>query len=298
MNPTRGLRGQTAVEIELELGGTETRGLELEGTGPPILLLHGYADSADTWRPLLERLAEAERAALAVDLTGFGRASELDPAEPLLPQWDALVVAAAERLSASHGDAEVIIAGNSLGGCLSLRAAERRDLPIGGIVPIAPAGLHMARWFTVIEGERLIRLLRRSPLPVPEVVVREIVGRVYRSLAFHDPAAADAGVVSAFARHLGTLERSMGVLDVGRRLLPELENPFDLKAIDCPLLLIWGEQDRMVYTAGAERVLRTVDYSDIEVLPECGHCPQVEVPDRLAELLLGFPSAERVASSK
>jgi pimeloyl-ACP methyl ester carboxylesterase len=49
----------------------------------------------------------------------------------------------------------------------------------------------------------------------------------------------------------------------------------------------------MVYTDGAERVLRTVDYSDIEILPDCGHCPQVEVPDRMAELVLEFPrSAE------
>ena len=81
----------------------------------------------------------------------------------------------------------------------------------------------------------------------------------------------------------------MGVLDTGRRLLPELGDPFELDRIDCPLLLIWGERDRMVFTTGAERVLRTVDYSDIEVIPDCGHCPQVEVPDLLAELLLGFP---------
>ena len=289
MTPTQRLRRQT--EAEVELGGTATRVLELDGAGPPILLLHGFADSADTWRPLMERLAEAERAATAVDLTGFGRAGELDPGGELLPQWDALVAAAVERLSDAHDGAEVIVAGNSLGGCLAMRAAERPDLPIAGVVPVAPAGLHMARWFTVIEGERLIRLLRRSPLPVPEVVVREIVGRVYRSLAFHDPAAADASVVASFSRHIGTLERSTGVLDLGRRLLPELESPFDLKAIDRPLLLIWGERDRMVYTDGAERVLRTVDYSDIEILPDCGHCPQVEAPDRLAELLLAFPEA-------
>lgn len=266
--------------------------LVVEGSGPPLLLLlHGYADSADTWRPLLDRLREAGRGAAAIDLTGFGTASELDPKELLLPQWDLLVAAAIEHLSKRHEDAGVIVVGNSLGGALSLRAAQNEGLPIEGIVPIAPAGLEMARWFPIIESERLIRLLRLSPVPVPEVLVRQIVGRVYRSLAFHDPAGADAGVVTSFAKHIGTIERSMGVLDIGRRLLPELENPFDLKRIDCPLLLVWGERDRMVYTAGAERVLRTVDYSDIEVLPDCGHCPQVEVPGRLGELLLAFPGS-------
>jgi len=291
MQPTRTPRSSTIQERRIDLGGTETRALDLEGDGPPLLLLHGYADSADTWRPLLQRLAHQGRAATAVDLTGFGTGSPLDLAKPLLPQWDALVVAAIEELSERHGGAEVYVVGNSLGGCLSLRAAEHPELPIGGIVPIAPAGLHMARWFPVIESERLIRLLRLSPLPVPEAVVREIVSRVYRTLAFNDPRGADPDVVSSFSRHIGTIDRSMAVLDVGRRLLPELEDPFDLKRIDCPLLLVWGERDKMVYTAGAERVLRTVDYSDIEVIPDCGHCPQVEVPDRLAELLDVFPES-------
>lgn len=291
MPTTRHPARLTTRESRVRLGGIETRSLDLEGSGPPLLLIHGYADSADTWRPLLKRLAERERAASAIDLTGFGTASELDPRRPLLPQWDELVAAAVESLSERHGGAEVYVVGNSLGGSLSLRAAERVDLPIGGIVPIAPAGLHMARWFPIIESERLIRLLRLSPFPVPEVVVREIVGRVYRSLAFNDPRAADPSAVSSFSKHIGTIERSTAVLDIGRRLLPELEDPFDLKRVDCPLLLVWGERDKMVYTAGAERVLRTVDYSDIEVIPDCGHCPQVEVPDRLAELLDAFPES-------
>jgi pimeloyl-ACP methyl ester carboxylesterase len=34
-----------------------------------------------------------------------------------------------------------------------------------------------------------------------------------------------------------------------------------------------------------------VDYSDIEIIPDCGHCPQVEMPERMAELILGFPDS-------
>jgi pimeloyl-ACP methyl ester carboxylesterase len=290
MSPTRDPAALSATERRTRLAGIETRELLLDGDGPPLLLLHGYADSADTWRPLMRRLAAVGRAAAAVDLTGFGTAQPLEPEGPMLPQWDRLVHAAIEELAERHGD-EVIVVGNSLGGALSLRAAERAELPIAGIVPIAPAGLHMAQWFGVIESERLIRLLQRSPLPVPERIVRQIVSRVYRELAFHDRSGADRDVIASFAGHIGTLERSMGVLTIGRRLLPELESPFDLKRIDCPLLLVWGERDRMVYTDGAERVLRTVDYSDIEIIPDCGHCPQVEMPERMAELILGFPDS-------
>ena len=288
LSPTRQSRTLRADERRLELGGTETRVLELEGEGPPLLLLHGYADSADTWRPLLSELAATGRGAMAVDLTGFGTASPLEAGD-MLPQWDALVTDAVAHASEGAGGEDVIIVGNSLGGALSLRAAQRADLPVGGIVPIAPAGLHMARWFSIIESTQLVRMLRYSPFPVPEGVVRQIVARVYRELAFHDRAGADPGIVDSFVAHIGTIERSMGVLDIGRRLLPELEDPCELGRIDCPLLLVWGEHDRMVYTDGAERVLRIVDYSDIEIIPACGHCPQVEVPELLAEMLLRFP---------
>jgi pimeloyl-ACP methyl ester carboxylesterase len=274
-------------ESRTRIAGVETRTLAVEGEGPPVLMLHGYADSADTWRAMLERFATAGRAAIALDLRGFGTAEPLDPLEPLLPQWDAMVDEAVHELGAGHEGVHIV--GNSLGGCLALRAAERDELPVAGIVPIAPAGLHMASWFSAIEREWLVRILRLSPVPVPDAIVKPIVGRVYRTLAFGDPGGADPGVVEAFTGHLASFARSMGVLDTGRRLLPELNDPFRLDEVDCPLLLIWGERDRMVFTTGAERVLRTVDYSDIEVIPDCGHCPQVEVPDLLAELLLGFP---------
>lgn len=279
----------TLTEDRKHLAGVETRLLSLDGEGPPLLLIHGYADSADTWRPLLDELAAADRAATAIDLRGFGTAHGLDPAEPMMEQWDAMVAAAIGHVSEVHGGGEVILVGNSLGGALSLRAAQRDDLPIAGIVPIAPAGLHMASWFGAIEREWLVRLMRISPFPVPDQLVKPIVNRVYRTLVFSEPNQADPALVDTFTSHIGTFSRSMGVLDIGRRLIPELADPFELKKIDCPLLLIWGDRDRMVFTTGAERVLRTVDYSDIEVIPDCGHCPQLEVPDRLAELLLGFP---------
>ena len=55
------------------------------------------------------------------------------------------------------------------------------------------------------------------------------------------------------------------------------------------MLVVWGKQDRMVMSKGAQRVLDAVPGARLELLDECGHCPQVECPDRLAELLLDFP---------
>ena len=54
------------------------------------------------------------------------------------------------------------------------------------------------------------------------------------------------------------------------------------------MLLVWGDRDRLVFHSGAERVLSAVPGARLELLRGIGHCPQVEAPERVAELLLDF----------
>jgi pimeloyl-ACP methyl ester carboxylesterase len=284
----------TIREHRIELGGFGTRMLELEPDSaveaPAMVLLHGFSDSADCWRPTLTQLAKRGRRAIALDLPGFGQAARLDRSDPILPQLDRFVAAAVEREAERSPSGEVVLAGNSMGGAASLRAAENSGLPLAGIVPVAPAGLDMARWISIIEGEAPLRWLMRSPLPVPEIVVREVVGRMYRTMAFADPGGADAASVSSFTRHVGSKRDVVRILGTGHRLVAELRDPFNLERIACPVLLVWGERDRMVYSSGSERVLEAVPGSAITLIPDCGHCPQVERPERMAELLAEFPA--------
>jgi pimeloyl-ACP methyl ester carboxylesterase len=282
-------------EQRIELGGFGSRALELDpdsgASAGTVVLFHGFSDSADCWRPLLARMAGSGRRAVAFDLPGFGQAARLDRESPILPQLDRFAAAAIAHEAERSPGGEVIVCGNSLGGCVSLRAAQDESLPVAGIVPVAPAGLTMARWLSIIEGEALLRWLLRTPFPVPEIVVREVVGRLYRSFAFAHPGKVDAAAVSSFTRHLASKRDVVRILGTGHRVIAELSDPYDLEAIACPVLLVWGDQDRMVYATGAERVLREVPGSRIEMIERCGHCPQVERPERLAELLAGFPVA-------
>jgi pimeloyl-ACP methyl ester carboxylesterase len=281
-------------ERRLELAGYRTRALELDPVnrhaGPALVLLHGFPDSVETWRRLLARLARRSRCVLAVDMPGFGRASRLDRNESILPQLDRFAAAAIDRQAGRSSGGEVVVAGNSLGGCVALRAAERTGLPLAGIVAIAPAGLTMARWLSIIEGEPLVRLMMRVPIPLPEVVVREAVGRVYRMLAFAHPGEVDAGIVRALTSPVRTRRDAGRGLATGRRLMPELRDPFACERIRSPVLLVWGDSDRMVFPASAERLLGAVPGSRTEVIEGGGDCPQIEQPERLAELLDEFPA--------
>jgi pimeloyl-ACP methyl ester carboxylesterase len=272
---------QPLFEYEAEFAGHSTRVLELEGEGPPVVLVHGWSDSADTWRHTLAALGRADRAAIAIDMPGYGKAEPLDDS-PILPQLDSFIDSVAE--AAGPG---AIFVGNSLGGCVSLRLAERRH-DLGGVVAVAPAGLEMPRWLSIIERDPILRRVMSLPVPLPPAALRAGVGRVYSTLAFADPDRIEPRVVRNFTRHFQTRERIVGLLENGKRLLPELRDPFELDRIASRVLLVWGSEDRMVYPAGADKLLATVADSRLELLEGCGHCPQLEEPERFSSLLFDF----------
>jgi pimeloyl-ACP methyl ester carboxylesterase len=276
---------QPLFEHGLTFAGYSTRVLELEGDGPPLVFFHGFSDSADTWRATMASLGRVDRRAVAMDLPGFGKASPLKPGK-VLPQLDRFGEAVV-RYAAPDGGAVVV--GNSLGGSLALRLAERDELDLEGIVPVAPAGLDMARWLGIIERDPVVRFLLASPVPLPEFALRRAVAEVYRRIAFHRAGAVDAKVIDAFTSHFADQRTVAGYLTSGRSLLPELKDPFRLERVKCPVLVVWGEKDAMVYSKGAQRVLDAVPGARLELIDRCGHCPQVECPDRFSELLLDFP---------
>ena len=276
---------QPLFEHRMDVAGHRTRVLELEGDGPGLVLLHGYGDSADTWRPLLDRLGRLGRRAVAVDLPGFGQASPLGPG-PLLPQYDAF---AAGVIDACSEGEDVVVVGNSLGGVIALRAAEHPELPLRGVVPVAPAGLEMPRWLNLIEHDPVTLAVLALPVPIPSAVFRLTVGTMYRRLAFARASAVERAAIDAFCAHHGSRERVLALISAGRRLIPELmPPPFDFSRIACPVLLVWGTRDRMVSHSGARVVLEALPETRVAYLDGCGHCPQLEATDELLDLLLDF----------
>lgn len=276
---------QPLFEHGLNFGGFSTRVLELEGDGPPLVFFHGFSDSADTWRATLAALGRVDRRAIAVDLPGFGKASELRPGK-VLPQLDRFGRAVMRHVAPDGG---AVVVGNSLGGCVALRLAERDEVGLAGIVPVAPAGLDMARWLAIIEHDPIVRTLLSSPVPLPEWALRRAVAEVYRRIVFYRPGSIEAKAIDAFTSHFAEQRTIARYLATGRSLLPELKDPFRLDRVACPVLVVWGEKDAMVYPKGAQRVLDSIPDARLELIPDCGHCPQIECAEQFAELLLEFP---------
>lgn len=268
----------------VQMGGIETRSISTDGNGPPTVFLHGWMDNADTWRDVLGRLCELGRPGVAYDLPGFGTAPRLEKGDVL----DQLVefADAAVRAAAEDHDAPVVVVGNSLGGWTALRLAERDDLPIAGVVPIGPAGIRMAPTFFTVDRIPAVSRLISLPAPVPAAIVRSIVGRFYRNLAFAEPNRVDQSVVDRFTRQ--NVERSVlrERIDYAKRLRPQLENPFDADKISFPVTVIWGDRDRLCVPSGAAELAELLPEARFEMLEGIGHTPQVEAPDVVIEAIV------------
>ena len=63
--------------------------------------------------------------------------------------------------------------------------------------------------------------------------------------------------------------------------------PF-LKKIHCPVLLVWGERDGMIPVQNAQDYLALIPQAELHVLPNIGHLPQEEDPQKSLPYLLQF----------
>ena len=264
------------------VGEIETRSISVDGKGNPTVFLHGWMDNADTWRAVLQRLGDAGRPGIAYDLPGFGTAPPLEDGSVL----DQLVefAAAAVELAAAESGHDVVVAGNSLGGWAALRLAEL-DLPLAGVVPIGPAGIRMAPTFFTLDRVPAVSRLISLPAPVPDAIVRSIVGRFYRVLAFAEPDRVDQAVVDRFTRQHTDRSLIGRRLDYAKRLKPDLEHPFEAERIDVPVTVVWGESDRLCLPAGAAELAELLPHAKIVMCPGVGHTPQVECPDVVLEAI-------------
>lgn len=254
-------------------------------TAPRLVLFHGFCDSADTWRPVLTELAKAGVPAMAVDLPGFGEADELR-AGAMLPQLDAFAAAVIREQSVLG---PVVIAGNSLGGTTTLRAAQNEKLPIAGVVSIAAPGF-VDSWVVraVAKYPIPLRLYSSLPLPVPSFLVKTIAENVVPHFLYANAGSAEKEHVKRFVDLFPDYKSTTVRLEQARQMVAELESAYQLEAISTPLLVVVCGKDKLVSSASGRRLHALVPHSRLLVRQDWGHCPQLDDPAEIAELLTYF----------
>ncbi|MDT5065461.1 MAG: hypothetical protein QOK02_1616 [Mycobacterium sp.] len=265
--------------------GVRTRRLSVAGEGTPIVLLHGFADSADTWRAVLTEFGAAGRAAFAVDMPGFGQAEPRQPG-PIMPQLDAFVDAVIDDTG------PVIVMGNSLGACASVRAAGRGSSDVRAAIALDEPIL-ASHWLMRLGRGRAdpFRVFDRR-MPIPKNLYRRAIGGTFARLLYADPAKADPAVLARFTIQASEPSLTRRLLADARAVALETAGGYDSERVKCPLLVIHGRKDRIIPVHASVRLHESVPASTLIVMPNSGHCPQLDDPSGLVRHVLRFIERE------
>lgn len=259
------------------------------GEGQPlVVLLHGFGASAFSWRRVLASLGEIGLA-VAYDRPAFGlterplcRGGWPRGASPYgLGAQVRLVLAMIAHLGAERA----VLVGHSAGGALALETAYRFPQAVQGLVLVSPAV------YTRTHAPRGLRPLLRTPQArrLGPLAVRAFVSRAAHFLAraYHDPSritAEDLDGYRAITR-ANDWDRALWEFVLAaeepawspQRALP-----------DVPLLIMAGDDDRVVPTAQSIRLAHSLPGAGLALIAQCGHMPQEEQPEAFLKHVTAF----------
>lgn len=234
--------------------------------GPAVLLVHGFGGDLDNWLFSIDALAESATV-YALDLPGHGQSTKTLP-DPSLSGLSAAVLAFMDHV----GIARAHFIGHSMGGAVAMRTALDAPDRVASLSLIASAGLGREIDHGYIQGF-VGATSRRDLKPVLETLF------------------ADRGLVSrSLIDDLLKYKRLDGVDDALKALssamFPDGAQSSVLTdliaAARTPILVVWGEEDRVIPAAHASAL---GDAARVAVIPNAGHMVQMEASGKVNALL-------------
>jgi pimeloyl-ACP methyl ester carboxylesterase len=189
----------------------------------------------------------------------------------------------AELLDCAEGFVDAVapggayLAGNSMGGWIAAKLAARRPDLVRGIALLNPGGPALDARDWVDFG----RVLSSEDADAIEQLVTRMFHRPPLGMRF-------------VARDVRKLMRAPPVTQlIGSLQAEDFVSGEELGRVECPSVLIWGENDRLIPEGCRSFFLEKLPRVRYEPVPDCGHCPQLECPRRTAEILLQLPRMRR-----
>jgi pimeloyl-ACP methyl ester carboxylesterase len=256
--------------------------VEVTGAGPhTVVLLHGFSDNLSTWRRIVPALAVRHRV-LAIDLPGHG-ATTRSWTRPLIPGFFAAID---DVLTAYGIDEPVSMVGNSMGAATTAMYADAFSERVDQVALIGMPGMRgiPLLWRAAVSRPATVAI-RAALAPVPQRRLQAGMGWFYAHAATPHPGLIDAAALRGYSAHYGQRWQMHQLSELGRLLMTELlaaELAAVVGRLDVPALQIWGRYDYLVPPRRVHADDRHV------VLAGCGHCPQLDVPDRLLDVLLPY----------
>jgi pimeloyl-ACP methyl ester carboxylesterase len=275
-----------AVERNVIVDGVNWR-YWFAGSGPPLLLIHGFMGYSFSWRFNMEELGK-NFSVYAMDLPGCGFSERPDGSECTLTGDAERVLRFMEYLGIENAD----IVGSSRGGGLTIIMAAIAALTdqthrIRRLVLVSPIN----PWSS--HGKVLTRLLATTLGGIYVVHVQprlKVIAKRYFKALYGDPARVSPGTFEGYTAGLdppGSFEHLLRILRSWHDDLGAILQALG-QITGIPALLLWGSRDRAVYPSSIHQLQRHLKNSALVMFQGAGHMPYEEVPEEFNRVLCDF----------
>lgn len=274
--PEKGLAAVTrllARRAGLQLATVTVQGYRIPyyhgGSGPPLLLLHGFADSKMAFVQSAQWLAQRYTLYLP-DLPGYGDTAR----EPSRSYGVEAQVQTLHAFAASLGLGELAVGGNSMGGHIAAAFALAYPNLVTKLLLLDPAGLRV--------DDPVPYRDQTAPVDT-ESKYDQFMAKVF----VHRP-----WVPGPLKRKF--VSRAIGNFAWLNRMLKDLRSDRfyvlndQLKNIQAPTLILWGDGDGIISIKHAAVWQQGIPGAILVRFQDCGHAPQYERPQQTALVMLAF----------
>ncbi len=256
------------------------------GSGPALLLLHGLGCDHTTWLPVIATLAR-RYTVIAPDLLGHGQSDK--------PRADYSVGGYANGmrdLLTVLGIDKVTVVGHSFGGGVAMQFAYQFPERTERMILVAPGGI----------GREVTPAIRAISLPgfqlamglatVPGVLQAAKLG--LRALAASGVShARDLDEVAEIVQHLSDRKARAAITHVVRavvdwrgQVVTMADRAYLTHAM--PMCVVWGKDDAVIPVSHADLASKIAPESTVEVIPNAGHFPHKDHPQRFVKIVNDF----------
>ena len=252
-----------------------------EGSGPPVVLVHGHPATGYDWQPLMHELAARGRLAIAYDRVGYGRSDgRTNDAYTVAANADELL-GLLKALQLEH----VELVGWSYGGGTAIAAARKDPSRIDRLVLIGSVGPGIeerdappAAVMAFMRGPGLSWLASVPPL-----------GRRFQAM-MTGVAFSPEGITPGYLDQLAANFAAPHTLQTYRSEGGDLDGTADIDpaALTLPVLVIHGADDHLVPVAVGRTLAEHAPNARLWVIPQAGHMLPLTRPSKLADHLVAF----------
>jgi pimeloyl-ACP methyl ester carboxylesterase len=238
------------------------------GDGPPFVYLHSTLGESSRWLPFYQSWAKQFTVYVPTH-PGFGQSQGFEDVDCI----EDLAFHYLEMLDAL-GLEQVILGGVSLGGWIAAELAVRWPERVQRL------------WLSGTPG------LWVDEQPLPDLFRVMADRERLRELLFHDPKGYMARLVIDDKHDEERALAAYQAMTVLARLMwerpcdPKL--PARLHRVRCPVLLLWGDDDRLVPPAYAEAYRKHLPQAQLQLIPDCGHLAMFEKESEFVEAVTRF----------